>query len=112
MRVNQIIEYNLTDPEAHDLWLVKSISTDFAQNPSDPIPVGAIEFGKSYTITKGQKFAQMRLVEVPRASYYTVDNINTIDSDRGAGGFGSSDLETGEVINEIITNEINGKNNN
>ena len=28
--VNQIIEYNLTDPDAHDLWLVKSISTDFS----------------------------------------------------------------------------------
>ena len=35
--VNQIIEYNLTDPEAHDLWLVKSISTDFSVNGTQTI---------------------------------------------------------------------------
>lgn len=35
--VNQIIEYNLTDPEAHDLWLIKSISTDFSVDGTQTI---------------------------------------------------------------------------
>lgn len=71
----------------------------------EPIVAGDIEFGKSYTITKGQKFAQMRLVEVPRASYYSVDDINTIDSDRGASGFGSTDLNNAEIVDALLAEE-------
>jgi dUTP pyrophosphatase len=45
--------------------------------------------GQSYTISKGERFAQMRLVEVPTASFYKVESIEGIGDDRG-GGFGSS----------------------
>jgi dUTP pyrophosphatase len=45
--------------------------------------------GQSYTISKGQRFAQMRLVEVPTANFYQVETVANIGEDRG-GGFGSS----------------------
>ena len=45
--------------------------------------------GQSYTISKGERFAQMRLVEVPTASFFQVENVDGIGDDRG-GGFGSS----------------------
>lgn len=68
---------------------IRSIATDFAESPNDPIPVGAIEFGKSYTIGKGQKFAQLVLSEVPKAVLYEVEKVGEIGGDRG-GGFGST----------------------
>lgn len=68
---------------------IRSIATDFAESPNDPIPVGAIEFGKSYTIGKGQKFAQLVLSEVPKAVLYEVEKVGEIGEDRG-GGFGST----------------------
>ncbi len=68
---------------------IRSIAIDFAQSPNDPIPVGAIEFGKSYTIGKGQKFAQLVLSEVPKAVLYEVEKVGEIGEDRG-GGFGST----------------------
>lgn len=71
---------------------IRSIATDFAESPNDPIPVGAIEFGKSYTIGKGQKFAQLVLSEVPKAVLYEVEKVGEIGEDRG-GGFGSTGLK-------------------
>lgn len=68
---------------------IRSIAIDFAESPNDPIPVGAIEFGKSYTIGKGQKFAQLVLSEVPKAVLYEVEKVGEIGEDRG-GGFGST----------------------
>ena len=68
---------------------IRSIATDFAESPNDPIPVGAIEFGKSYTIGKGQKFAQLVLSEVPKAVLYEVEKVGEIGEDRG-GGWGST----------------------
>lgn len=68
---------------------IRSIATDFAESPNDPIPVGAIEFGKSYTIGKGQKFAQLVLSEVPKAVLYEVEKVGEIGEDRN-GGFGST----------------------
>lgn len=47
------------------------------------------EYGQSYHIDKGQRIAQMRLVEVPTINWVPVDNIQDIEGDRG-GGFGSS----------------------
>lgn len=47
------------------------------------------EYGSSYHIDKGQRIAQMRLVEVPTINWLQVENINEIEGDRG-GGFGSS----------------------
>lgn len=70
---------------------IRSIATDFAESPNDFIPVGAIEFGRSYTIGKGQKFAQLVLSEVPKAVLYEVESVGEIGEDRG-GGFGSTSL--------------------
>jgi len=46
-------------------------------------------YGKSYIIEKGQRIAQMRLVEVPTINWLPVENILDFEGDRG-GGFGSS----------------------
>ncbi len=70
---------------------IRSIAADFAESPNDFIPVGAIEFGRSYTIGKGQKFAQLVLSEVPKAVLYEVESVGEIGEDRG-GGFGSTTL--------------------
>lgn len=48
-------------------------------------------FGQSYTIGKGEKFAQLVLNEVPKVTFYETDNIGEIGEDRG-GGFGSTGL--------------------
>lgn len=50
-----------------------------------------IEFGQSYTIGKGEKFAQLVLSEVPKVAFYRVDTVNEIGENRN-GGFGSTDL--------------------
>jgi dUTP pyrophosphatase len=52
-----------------------------------------VEFGSSYTIGKGEKFAQLVLCEVPKAAFYQVESVSTIENDGRAGGFGSSGLK-------------------
>ena len=52
-----------------------------------------IEFGSSYTIGKGEKFAQLVLCEVPKAAFYQVESVSAIENDGRAGGFGSSGLK-------------------
>ena len=52
-----------------------------------------IEFGQSYTIGKGEKFAQLVLSEVPKAAFYEVDTVSTIENDGRKGGFGSSGIK-------------------
>lgn len=56
-----------------------------------PITAGDIEFGQSYTIGKGEKFAQLVLSEVPKVAFYRVDAVNKIGENRN-GGFGSTGL--------------------
>lgn len=51
-----------------------------------------IEFGQSYTVGKGEKFAQLVLAETPKVSFYRVDSVADIGEDRG-GGFGSTGLK-------------------
>lgn len=61
-------------------------------NDSNPnIKFSDIEFGQSYTIGKGQKFAQLVLSEVPKAAFYRVDAVEEIGENRN-GGFGSTGL--------------------
>ena len=52
-----------------------------------------VEFGSSYTIGKGEKFAQLVLCEVPKAAFYQVESVGAIENDGRAGGFGSSGLK-------------------
>lgn len=49
----------------------------------------SVEFGSSYTIHKGDRIAQLRLVEAPQINFVPVDTILDFESDRD-GGFGST----------------------
>ena len=66
---------------------IKDISYEF-DDKGHPI-ITSIEHGQSYTISKGERFAQMRLVEVPTINFFQVESVDGIGDDRG-GGFGSS----------------------
>jgi dUTP pyrophosphatase len=66
---------------------IKDITYEFDDN-GRPILTSVLH-GQSYTISKGERFAQMRLVEVPTANFYQVESVDNIGDDRG-GGFGSS----------------------
>lgn len=52
-----------------------------------------VEFGSSYTIGKGEKFAQLVLCEVPKAAFYEVESVAKIENDGRAGGFGSTGVQ-------------------
>ena len=66
---------------------IKDITYEF-DDSSRPILTSVLH-GQSYTISKGERFAQMRLVEVPTANFFQVESVDGIGDDRG-GGFGSS----------------------
>lgn len=66
---------------------IKDITYEFDEN-GRPILTSVLH-GKSYTISKGERFAQMRLVEVPTANFFQVESVAGMGDDRG-GGFGSS----------------------
>lgn len=68
----------------------KDIDYDF--NEDGTIKINSILHGETYTISKGQRFAQMRLVQAPKAAFFEVNDIKEIEGDRG-GGFGSSGTE-------------------
>lgn len=51
-----------------------------------------ILFGQSYTIGKGEKFAQLVLAATPKVAWTQVESVSMIGEDRG-GGFGSSGLK-------------------
>ena len=65
----------------------KDIDYEFDDNGE--IHIKSILHGQAYTITKGQRFAQMRLVQVPKAEFVQLESVGEIGEDRG-GGFGSS----------------------
>lgn len=52
-----------------------------------------VEFGSSYTIGAGEKFAQLVLCEVPKAAFYQVESVATVENDGRAGGFGSTGVK-------------------
>ena len=54
--------------------------------------VTSVLYGGNFTIGKGEKFAQLVLAEVPKASFYRVDKVSDIGEDRG-GGFGSTGVK-------------------
>ena len=65
----------------------KDIDYEFDDNGE--IHIKSIVHGLAYTIAEGQRFAQMRLVQVPKAEFIQVESVGEIGEDRG-GGFGSS----------------------
>ena len=68
---------------------IKDITYEF-DDSGRPV-LTSILHGQSYTISKGERFAQMRLVEVPTANFFQVQSVDGIGEDRG-GGFGSSGI--------------------
>ena len=50
-------------------------------------------YGRAYTIGKGERIAQLRLVEVPKFSFFEVNNLDIYETERGEGGFGSTDTK-------------------
>jgi len=55
--------------------------------------VVACDFGSSYTIGEGQKFAQLVLKEQPKVLWQQLDSIMDVESDgRDSGGYGSTGL--------------------
>ena len=66
---------------------IKDIEYEFDEN-GRPI-IKSILHGQSYTINKGERFAQMRLAEVVTANLVQVETVENIGGNRG-GGFGSS----------------------
>ena len=68
---------------------IKDITFEF-DDSGRPILTSVLH-GQSYTISKGERFAQMRLVEVPTANFFQVESVDGIGDDRG-GGFGSSGI--------------------
>lgn len=78
----QVIIENIEPP-------IKDITYDFDDN-GHPI-ITSILRGSDMTIGKGEKFAQLVLMEVPKAVLFQVENLD--DTERGNGGFGSTNLK-------------------
>ena len=49
-----------------------------------------ILWGSDITLSKGEKIAQLVLSEVPKAVFYEVENVSSIENDGRQGGFGST----------------------
>ena len=62
---------------------------DYEFDDKGEIHIKSILHGQAYTISEGDRFAQMRLVKVPQAHFIKVDSVENIGVNRG-GGFGSS----------------------
>lgn len=58
----------------------------------DHLKIKSILYGSDFFIGKGEKFCQLVLCEVPKASFYRVENVQNIGEDRN-GGFGSTGLQ-------------------
>lgn len=52
-----------------------------------------VEFGSSYTIGAGEKFAQLVLCEVPKAIFYQIESVGEVANDGRSGGFGSTGVK-------------------
>lgn len=68
---------------------IKDIAYEF-DSTGRPV-ITSILHGAPYTIGKGEKFCQLVLMEVPKASLYQVKTVSEIGENRG-GGFGSTGL--------------------
>lgn len=64
---------------------------DYEFDAAGNIHIKSILHGEAYTIAPGQRFAQMRLVQVPKAEFVQVESVGEIGEDR-KGGFGSTDI--------------------
>ena len=69
---------------------VANVVAEYGDNGE--LKIKAIDYGKSFVIEKGQRFAQLVLCQIPTISFYEVDSVAAFGEDRG-GGFGSSDVK-------------------
>ena len=69
---------------------IKDITYEF--DDDGHIKITSILHGTNQYIGKGEKFAQLVLMEVPKATFYVVDKVAEIGENRG-GGFGSTGLK-------------------
>lgn len=61
---------------------------DNDHNP-DHVDVTSIATGRNFTISKGERCCQLRLIEVPKINWLPVDSIGNFENDHGK-GFGST----------------------
>ena len=61
---------------------------EISRNENGKPYITSILHGNSYTIGKGERFAQMRLVETPKAYFVKTEGLES--TERGEGGFGST----------------------
>ena len=73
---------------------VKDVDIDYVTNSlgTGAEPTIVKEYGSPITIGKGERFAQMRLIEVPRVKWQAVKSLGEQSSDHGA-GFGSTGVK-------------------
>lgn len=74
---------------------IRDITTNTILNEDgtvDHIEITSIEYGRDFTIGKGEKFCQLVLCEVPKVAFYRVDSVQEIGDNRN-GGFGSTGLK-------------------
>lgn len=64
---------------------------DYTFDDNGEIHINSILHGSAYTISEGDRIAQLRLVKVPQAHLVEVSSVDTIGTNRG-GGFGSSGI--------------------
>ena len=70
-----------------DIDYIPSIDPDGVSRGSRPEAINL--YGSSFTIGKGERFAQMRLIEVPIVNWLPVSSIGSFEDDHGA-GFGGT----------------------
>lgn len=68
---------------------IKGFEVDYDEGGR--VMVKNVVYGSSYTITKGMRFAQLVLQEIPTAAFYEVESVGEIGEDRrsGFGGTGT-----------------------
>ena len=87
IKIKVIIEN--VEPPIRDI----TTNTIMKENGSvDHMEITSIEYGKDFTIGKGEKFCQLVLCEVPKVAFYRVDKVQDIGDNRN-GGFGSTGLK-------------------
>lgn len=73
--------------------IIENIEPPLKEAGTITLEDGSIEdaslFGSSFTIEKGERFAQMRLVEVPMVNWLPVKSLGSFENDHGE-GFGST----------------------
>lgn len=67
---------------------IKDLDMEF-DDEAQEYKVKSVLYGSTIHIIAGERIAQLRLVEVPKMSFYEVDDINIMGENRG-GGFGST----------------------